>query len=251
MRNVSVRPFAVAICLLSAAALAYVIPATSVLRRMTTEEDKIQVYSWKIEGSLSFFGASAKEAAAALSLTSESNELQLDGVVSLKHPGRCRFDAVSAEGTSSGAVLVNSKPRTEGKPIPVLQTVTGQICALLVQRSGQEGAAKAAVERHLSRLGVDIKRSSLGRIGSSITYLIGDPAADKPQLHVNKDSFTPARISFTDGGQKWDVRFQDFYSPQTGDQFPRVTEVWRNGELQLRFTALTAEPKAQFADTVF
>lgn len=246
------RPFALAICLLSAAALAYVIPSTSVLRRMTTEEDKIQVYSWKIEGALSFYGSAAKEAAAALKLTAETSELQVDGVISLKHPGRCRFDAASAEGTQSSAVVVNGKPRTEGSPVSVLQTAINEICALMVQRSGEEGAAKAAVERHLSKLGVDIKRSSLARIDGDVTYLIGDPAADKPQFHVNKDSFTPARLLFTDSAQqKWDVRFHDFYSPLTGDQFPRLTEVWKNGELQLRFTALKAEPKAQFADKVF
>jgi hypothetical protein len=246
------RPIALAICLFSAAALAYVIPATSILNRMTKEEDKIQVFSWKIEGALSFFGPAAKEAAAALKLTAEGNELQVDGVVSLKHPGRCRFDASSAEGATSSAVTTNGKARTEGSPLPTLQLTIDEICALMVQRSGDEGVAKAAVERHLSKLGVDTKRSSLGRIGTDVAYVVGDPAAGKSQLFVNKDSFTPARILFTDAaGQKWDLRFHDFYSPLTGDQFPRVTEVWKNGELQLRFTALKAEPKAQFADKVF
>lgn len=246
------RPIALVLCLLSVTALAYVMPSVSILRRVVREEDKAQVYSWKIEGSLSFFGATAKEAAPALKTTLEGVELQSDGVISLRFPHRCRFDAVSADGTTSAAIVSNGKPRTEGTAIPAMQTAIEQLCGVLAVRTGDEEAARSAVERHLSKLGVDVKKSSFGRMGTDITYVIGDPAPDKATFHVHKDSFAPAQLRFTDAqGVKWDVRFHDFYSPTTGNAFPRVTELFKNGELQLRFTVLKAEPKAQFADKVF
>lgn len=247
-----VRPLQLAICLLSLSAFAYVMPSVSILRRMVNEDDKAQIYSWKIEGSLSFFGATAKEAAPALKTTLEGTELQADGVVSLRFPHRCRFDALSADGTTSSAIVSNGKVRTEGTGISAMQTAIEHLCGVLAVRTGDEEAARAAVERHLAKLGIEVKKATFGRMAGNVTYVIGDPAEGKSNFHVHKDSFAPARLRFTDAQQqKWDVRFHDFFSPMTGNAFPRVTEVWKNGELQLRYTVLKAEPKAQFADKVF
>lgn len=245
---------AIAAALVATAAFGYLLPAYSILRRMTDPEN-IVAWSWRIEGSMSLYGQTAKDAAAALKTTVDSNELQVDGVVSLRMPGRCRFEAVSADGTAAAAISSGGKARTEGGAIPAMQVAIDQACAMLGSRSSGEGEGRAAVERQLQKLGIDGRRVSLARFGGQVAYVLGDPAENKPQFWIFKDvpkeKFPPARVRFSDGQGQWDVRFLDYTSPATGEAFPRVVEVWKGGELQLRFTALKAEPKAQLADKLF
>lgn len=246
------RSLAIAAALIATAAFAYVLPAYSILRRMTDARDDLQVFTWRIDGSLSAYGETAKQLAAGLRTTVEGNELQVDGTASLKIPGRCRFEGISLDGASVAAISNGGKSRTEGTAVPALQLANDEVCAILANRSNQEGEARANVERHLSKLGVDQRKTSLGRFGGTVAYVLGDPADGKPQFWVFKDAFTPARVRFNDAqGQAWDVRFLDYTSPATGEAYPRVVEVWKGTELQLRFTVLKAEPKAQLADKLF
>jgi hypothetical protein len=49
----------------------------------------------------------------------------------------------------------------------------------------------------------------------------------------------------------WDVRFIDFTSASVADWVPRVVEVYKGQELQLRLTALTADTRADLESTKF
>ena len=244
------RALCVAAVLLSAAALAYVIPAFSILRRMVERRDGLRLSALRITGTASFSGPAAKEAAAALGMAPE-REVQADMAISLKIPGRCRVD-VSAPGGRSSFVSVQGKPRAEGTEIPPVSQALMQICPLLALRSAAEGEARADVERYLRGLGIEDRPSSLGRFDGRIVYVIGKTAPDQPQFWVYKDSFLPARVLYRDrDGNRWDVRFRDFGSAVTGDWFPRIVEVARGEEMLARLTALSADGRPQLADNLF
>ena len=80
--------------------------------------------------------------------------------------------------------------------------------------------------------------------------MVGGPKDGDAQFWVFKDSWLPARIRWTDGGTRWDVRFVDYNSP-AGNWFPRAVEVSRDGERQVRFTTLSGDPRANVPDRLF
>jgi hypothetical protein len=235
--------------LLSTAALAYVIPSFSILRRMVERRDGLRLTALRISGTATFAGAGARETATALGAPAE-REVQAEMAISLKIPGRCRVDVSTAGGRSS-SVFVQGKRRAEGTEIPSVSQAVMQICPLLALRSGAEGDARADVERYLRTIGIEERPSSLGRFDGRIVYIIGKTGPDQPQFWVYKDSFHPARVLYRDGDGKWDVRFRDFGSAVTGDWFPRIVEVARGEEILARFTALSADGRPQLADNLF
>ena len=245
------RALAVAMALLSATAVAYVIPQFSVLRRLVERRDNLRLTALRVSGTATFSDEGAREAAAALALPAE-REIQAQFVISLKPPGRCRADVSAPQGKSSAAVMAQGRRRVEGTEIPSVSEAIGQICPLLGVRAAGEGEGRAGVERHLRELGVEERQSSLARFDGRIVYLLGKPGPDQPQLWVYKDVFQPARVLYKDGqGRKWDVRFRDFETGVAGDAFPRIVEVARGEETLVRFTALAADGRAALADNLF
>jgi hypothetical protein len=141
--------------------------------------------------------------------------------------------------------------RFEGTEIAALGAVVEQVCAILGGRSGSESEGRAAVERHLDRLKVDSRRPYLARVGGQIAYVLGGPSDAQSSFWVYKDSFLPARLHWIDADQAaWDLRLADYSSPLTGELFPRVVELSRNGELALRFNALKVN-QAVLPDKLF
>ena len=133
-----------------------------------------------------------------------------------------------------------------GAESPALATAVDEICALLALRSGGT-QSRGALEGHLRALGVDSRSSSLQRFGGQVVYALGDTSDDKfAQLWVYKQSFQPARMRWTaKDGTRWDVWLVDYGAPPAGEAFPRVIEVHRNGERQLRFDALDLAPRSE------
>lgn len=237
----------------AALVLAYVMPSQSVLKHMANERDDLGLTTLRVEGSVTVPAASAGDFAAALGVTSGQGELQLTGAVSMRLPGRCRFELSSLDSTKSvAAVSSNGKRRTEGAELQALQVAVDEICAVLALRGAGDGDSRAAVERHLASIKVDTKLSSLARYDGTLAYIVGNPAAGSPQLWVYKDDkFHPARIRFTDDkGVAWDVKLKD-YASQASDAFPRLVEVWKGDALQLKFTTLNTDPKPALADNLF
>ncbi|GHG69347.1 hypothetical protein [Comamonas sp. JC664] len=247
------RTVALLAVLVSFAAGAYVLPGSSIIRRMAAERAEQRLSTLRVEGSLSFGGASVKEAGSALGTSTDRPEVQGDGVLSIRAPGRCRFEASVADGSSPSAVVQSGgRRKAQGTEIPAMSVLVAQVCPLLATGSGNVQEVKESVLRHLQSLGVETGRTGLARLGGEVTYVLGEMAEGRPQFWVYKDSFRPARLRYTDAsGTAWDVRFLDYNSPATGELMPRTIEVWRGGQRNLRFTALKGDSRANVPDSLF
>ena len=236
---------------LACAAAAYVLPAGSILRRLVDAREDLKLSTLRVDGALSFFGDAAKEAGAAMAVPADRSELQVDAAFLLKFPGRCRLEVTPIEGRAAASIVSGGKPRREGNPLPAADVLVAQVCAILGTASNPD--ARAALEKHLGELHVDLEApTSLARWGGEVAYVLGTSGPDEPQLWVYKDSFLPARLKFKDKeGVSWDVHFFDYASPATGEWFPRMLELDRNGTLSLRFTALKGDVKAKLEDPLF
>lgn len=247
------RAVVVGVLCTSAVALAYVLPSWAILRRMTEARDELHLFTLRVDGTVAFSGEATRQAAAALGVTADRPELISDAALLFKMPGRCRLDVTPIEGGKLAAVQASGKLRVEGTAVPAVSVAVQQLCALLGYRSSSEGEARGTVEKYLRSLKIDPEeRTSLARFGGTVAYVIGNPAEGRPQFWVYKDAFLPARLRFTDEqGTAWDVRLLDYSSPATGEWFPRIVEVYRGAELQLRFTSLKADLKAPMPDKLF
>ena len=231
---------------------AYVLPGGSILRRMMAAREDMTFSSLKADGSLHFYGPGVREAAGPLGLSADRPELEADGSVYLRPPGRCRIEARVREGNTVATVVSGGRKRVEGTEVPALTEAVQQVCALLAVRAGSVAEGREVVEEHLRALGIEPRTTSLARFGGAVVYVLGAPDEGKPQLWVYKDSFWPARLRHKDAkGVAWDVRFQDYTSSATGEMLPRSIEVWRGSDRVLRFTSLTGDTRTRLADTLF
>lgn len=249
----SLRLLTLALMCCATVALAYVLPAASILRRLAEERDQLRLFTLRIEGTASFFAEGAREAGSALGLPHDRGEVQTDAAVLFKAPGRCRFELNPLEGNRSAAVHADLEARAEGKPVPAIAMAVEEICAFHALRSDSEADGRVSIERHLKARGVDLAAETwLARFGGQVAYVIGKQQDGAPQAWVYKDSFFPARIRYTDTtGAAWDVRFFDYSSPVSGEWFPRTIEVLRDAKLLMRFTGLHADNKSKLDDALF
>jgi hypothetical protein len=249
--RLAVRAAALCAVLLATSAAAYVLPSWSILRRMAGAREELNLSALRVDGSAIFFGTAAREAAAAMGQPADRSEVQVDGAVMIKVPNRCRFELNPVEGAKAASVLTDAKPRREGRELAPLDQAIETLCEVLAARPGEEGQAREQVTQYLKANKVETATTSLARFSGQVAYVLGNPAEGSAQFWVYKDSFLPARMLLEDKGVKWDVRFIDFTSPVTGEAFPRLVEVHRNGELALRFTALKSDSRATLADKLF
>ncbi|MFE8595974.1 hypothetical protein [Archangium violaceum] len=246
------RAVAVLGVLVAMSAGAYVLPGGSILRRMVAAREELPSTALKADGSLHFYGPVVNEAGGVLGLPADRPELEADGTVYLRLPGRCRFEAKAREGNTVAAVSSGGRKRVEGKEIPALSEAVQQLCAVLGVRAESAVEGRDVVETHLRALGIESRTTSLGRFGGDVVYVLGQPGEGKPQFWVYKDGFRPARVKYKDAkGTAWDVRFLDYTSPVTGEMLPRSIEVWRGEDRVMRFTVLTGDTRAKLADTLF
>ncbi len=226
-------------------AMAYVLPAWSVLKRVAWERDHVSVVALKAEGQLKASPEVAKDVAALMGTPWSSGELVLSGTFSMKLPGRCRLDVSTPEASKTlGFVWANGKARSEGGEWPAAQVAVQEACQLLALHSAADGESHAQLEKHVAALKVDKQQTSLSRLQNQVATVIGDRAANAPQVWLSKDGFNPVRVRFTDdAGALWDVKLLDYESPATADWFPRVLEVEKDGVPQLRFTVLAGDGK--------
>lgn len=246
------RAIAATLLLFTTSAIAYVLPGESIVRRMAEARDDLQLYSLRVEGRVTAQGALVPELQRSLALLGELEEIQADAVISLKLPARCRIDVSALEGGRFAAVSSGGKVRVEGATPPPFTRALEQVCVLLASRSSSDGDARDLLMRHLAKLKVDVKRTSLARFGGQVVYVIGATTDRAPQLWVYKDVFLPARLRFLDEqGVLWDLRLLDYTSPATGEWFPRTVELAREDEVLFRFTSLKSDSKSKLADSLF
>ncbi|MGZ6080327.1 MAG: hypothetical protein ACXWLF_02900 [Myxococcaceae bacterium] len=231
----------VLVLLAARTALAYVPAPSAIFRHLLSGREEQRISSARVDGTLVLSGAAAAEVGG-------RSEVQSDARVYLRMPGRCRLEASGPE-TGKLAVIQNGgQQKTEGPNVSSLDAGLGEVCAILGARSAGDG--RSELEAHLKKRGVNLASSWLARFGGQVAYVVGGNKDTDPQFWVFKDSWLPARIRWTEGGTRWDVRFVDYNSP-AGDWFPRAVEVSRDGERQVRFTTLSADPRASVPERLF
>ncbi|MGO9831972.1 MAG: hypothetical protein ACLPJH_17705 [Myxococcaceae bacterium] len=236
------------LCLLgvAGAAAAYVLPGSAILRRLVEAREELHLVGAKVEGTLALSGGAMGE------LSTELPDYRTDAAFLMRVPGRCRLDATTPEGKPLAVVEAFGRRRVEGPPVAALGVALQEVCALLALRSASEGDARGGLEQHLRSLNVDTQKTALGRFGGQVVYVLGGDNAGDGQLWVFKESFLPARVRYTDDkGVVWDVRFSDYASPSTGGWFPRLLEVSRGNELELRFTTVRGDSRANVPERLF
>ena len=238
---------------LLALVVAYIMPSYGVIKRLASQRDDLTVSSLKAEGVVAVAPVLAKDVSALMGVTWNSGELMLNASLSVRFPGRCRLELSSPESTKVlAAAFTNGKVRSEGGELPALQAGLEQACALLSMKAAEDGATRDAISKHLTSIKVDLKQSMLARFNGTVSYLIGQKADGQSQLWVYKERFLPSRLKYTDeSGTAWDVRFSDYSSQATGEIWPRVLEVYKGNEAQLRVMVLNANPKADLSAVKF
>lgn len=233
--------------------VAYIMPSYGVLKRFAGQRDELTVANLKAEGVAAVAPVLAKDVSSLMGVTWNSGELMLNASLAVRFPGRCRLELSSAESTKViAAASTSGKARSEGGDVQALLVGLEQACALLSIKSSEEGATREAVQKHLNGLKVDSKQVSLARFNGSVSYLIGAKAEGQSSLWINKERFLPSRLMFSDSaGNAWDVRFSDYSSQATGEIWPRVLEVYKGNEPQLRVMVLNANTKADLSAVKF
>jgi hypothetical protein len=242
----------VKLALLSMLLVGYVMPSSSILRRLTGKRDDLTIASGKLQGNASVAPILARTMAPALGAPWTNGELPLVMTLSVQLPGRCRIDLTAPESAKTmSAVWSNGKVRLEGPEFPALQVAVEQFCATLAMHSSADGESRAALERHLSGMKVETRKVSFGRFAGTVAYILGNPAENSPQFWVYKDQYLPARVRLTNATGSWDVRFIDYTSQASGEWFPRIVEVYKGSELHLRMTAMNSSWPANLASVKF
>lgn len=233
--------------------LAYIMPSYGVLKRMASERDGLTVSNLKAEGVASVAPVLAKEVSSLMGITWNSGDLMLNASLWVRFPGRCRLELSSPESTKVlVAATSNGKARREGGDVDALLIGLEQACALLSLKSAEDGATRDALSKYLTSIKVDLKLVSLARFNGTVSYLIGQKADGQASLWIYKDRFLPSRLKYTDAaGAAWDVRFSDYGSQATAEMWPRVIEVYKGNESQLRVMVLNADAKADLANVKF
>ncbi len=239
--------------LLVALTLAYLMPAFSVLKRVASNRDDVSVSQLRADGFAAVAPVLARQLAPALGAPWTSGELTLTATVQVRFPSRCRIDLTPTSTGGKGVTVAwaNGRRRNEGPSLPALEVAVEQLCAVLAVKSSSEGESRTALERHLTNLKVDTRTVSLGRFEGAVVYVLGEKAEGAARFEVYKDRFLPARVKVPDAGGTWDVRFIDYTSQATGDWLPRVIEVYRGNELNLRLSVLSADGHASLESVKF
>jgi len=231
-------------------ALAYVLPGHAVIRR-SVEARRDQFSNLRVTGTLTFDHASQKAVVDRLELLSEGGQAKVDAFVTMQAPARCRIDAGATDPGDPrrlSAVTSNGKRSASGPESLALANGLEQACAMIAMR----GDSRAALEAKLRQAGVNMARTSLARFGGQVAYVVGDEGDAAGQYWVYKDSFQPARLRWVaKDGSRWDVRLVDYGSAAAGNAFPRVMEVYLNGQRQVRFDALASSRPAKLDPALF
>jgi hypothetical protein len=230
--------------------LAYVMPAQSILRRMSEARADVKLSDLTMTGTVKVGPALAKEVADALSLPWASGELNVSMRLTTKVSGRCKLEILAPE-TGKSIILTSDAASLPSASFRSAQVALIESCALLSTKGAQPPQTKSAWDSHLSALRVDTRVSSLGRFAGTVAFVIGDTKPESAQLWVYKNHFLPARLRLPDNAKSGaiDLRFLDYTNQATGEAFPRSIEVYQRAEFQWRFLVVSAEA-AESTDNV-
>ncbi len=247
---------ALAVALAAAPALAYLLPPTSILRRMAQRREDLGLHALEARGTFAMSGEAARNASAALGIPLVGSELEVAAVVSLKMPGRCRLELAPADVSEADRPAISIRQGRLGGAkgldrVPAAAAMAQGLCALLGERPAGGDADRQYADR-LARLGVPVAEVHLGRADGRLAYVLGArPTERKPQAWIEKQTFQPIRIVYPRAGSLAEVRLLDFGSPIGGDWFPRAVEVHGPAGLEARFTAEKVVANPKLPDSIF
>ncbi|HTN54102.1 MAG TPA: hypothetical protein VML50_16965 [Anaeromyxobacter sp.] len=253
----SLRRAAVAALALAAAlpALAYLLPATAILKRLGERRAALELESLEVRGTFQAEGPPADRLAPAGQPRGPGGLLALPARFLMKVPGRCRLELAPPELPEAERPFVAVRDgRLTGRggldQVPSAVALVRAACALLAAPAA--GDAPEAFAAALARRGVAVPDVSLGRFDGRIAYVIGGRERDaKPLAFVDKDGFQPLRLIAAEGPTLEDVRLLGWGSPTGGDWFPRAVEAYEGGALRVRLTTERAVPNPRLADALF
>jgi len=140
----------------------------------------------------------------------------------------------SKEVTLSGTLSLKGEP-----PRSAQLVLRFPFSCKLEGEGGLALSVKGPTESAAISFGADLNAApSLSRLVDHVAYVLGAPAHDlgRPQLWLYKDSHAPARLIV--GGA--DLRLLQYGNPAAAEWFPRVLELWIDGQLASRFEVLEA-----------
>ena len=227
--------------LVGGSAAAHVLPADYILRMMVERHRRLGIADLTIE------------------LTTEvgRNPAGVEERIYIKNPERMR--RVRPEG-SGALVTVQVEGEVATGPEGALKRGKAPLDLLLtlLHPTGEElEDAQRRLLAVLKREGIDSSVVTLGRQKGTIAYVIGGKAQDLqvPQLWIEKETFLPLKLVLprkVDGKlERLEVRWLEFGSSTTGEWFPRVLEIWRDGQRLERSEVTKVQVNKKVPETLF
>jgi hypothetical protein len=246
------RLAAAAALALALPALAYILPAAAILRRVAEKRAGLELASLEVTGTLQAAGAPARRIAEAAGADPRP-EVTVAARFLLKVPGRCRLELAPPEVAEADRPFVSIRENRLSGPlrdVPAAVALVRSVCALLAAPASPEPGEAYAVG--VARRGVSVTDGSLGRFDGRLAYVIGGRATEKrPLLFVDKETYQPMRLVSSEGGPPIDVRLVGWGSPTGGDWFPRAVEVHEGEALAVKLTTEKASANPKLADALF
>jgi outer membrane lipoprotein-sorting protein len=227
--------------LITDTAAAYILPADYVLRMLVEKRRKLGIVDMTVQ------------------LTTETDKkgAPIEERIYIKDPERMRRVRTDESGTKI-TVQVEDKaaegPENALKPLKTLP----DLLPVLLQPAGEEiDQVQERLLAVLKRLGINTSAIFLGRLGSTVAYVIGGKPSDtdKPLLWIDKENFLPLKLVTTEKtgskSERVEIRWMEFGSATTGDWFPRVIEIWKDGKRIERSEVSKVDINKKVPDTLF
>jgi hypothetical protein len=237
---------AVAGVLAAAPALAYLLPASAILRKAAETRAGLELSAVEATGALELHGAAAPA----------SGPPNLSARLLWKVPGRARLELLPADAAEADRPAASVRDdRLAGRggleQTPGVAALLRGVATLLAWPTGAEGQALGEA---LARRGVKLDEVSIGRAGGRLAWVLGGrqvAGRAAPLALLDKESWMPLGVTFTEGSASHEVRFIDWNSAVGADRIPRSIEVWRGAELLLRFNTEKTIANPRLADALF
>jgi hypothetical protein len=155
----------------------------------------------------------------------------------LRFPLSCRLEAEGGASLSVKGTASQPAAGAEGTTGPALQLLQ-LACPFITYRGLSANEAEGALRIAAQAQGADLTAgTALSRLADRVVYVLGATAHDtaRPQLWLYKDNHAPARLIAQGGG---DLRLLQYGNPASAEWFPRVIELWTDGQLAARFETL-------------
>jgi len=192
-----------------------------------------------------------KRAAGRSAFASKTREMTLSGTLVvggeparhaqlvLRFPLSCRLDVDGGGTLSVKGTADRPAESVEGSSGPALRLLQ-LACPFISYRGLRPDDAEVALRAAAVAQGTDLTAgAALSRLIDRVVYVLGAGPRDltRPQLWLYKDTHAPARL-LAQGGV--DLRLLQYGNPAAADWFPRVLELWLDGQLAARFESLEA-----------